>query len=59
MPKPLGLKNIMSRFCEDCFLKNLLDGMDFPTPPEFLDRHTLNPCLTEAEFQKQLRAIKP
>ena len=40
--------------CGECGLRNLFDGLDMMTPPELLDKHTLRPALTQAEFRKSL-----
>ena len=54
-PKPTGLqKQPMSRMCDTCKVRNLLDLLDLPTPPELLDPHSKNPTLTEDEFCKEL-----
>ena len=54
-PKPTKLKTIpMTRCCETCQCKNLFDGLDMPTPPSLLDRHTKHPTLTDEEWRREL-----
>jgi hypothetical protein len=56
-PKPTKLKTIpMTRCCETCQYKNLFDGLDLPTPPDLLDRHTKHPTLTDAEWRRKLHS---
>lgn len=56
-PKPTKLKTTpMTRCCETCSVRNIFDGLDLPTPPELLDRHSKLPTLSEAEFRRKLRA---
>ncbi len=58
VPKPTRIKTVpMTRHCEHCFARNLIDGMDLPTPPDLLDRYTKNPALTEAEFKAKLKEL--
>ncbi len=38
-------------------VRNLFDGLDMPTPPELLDRHTKHPTISEREFKIQLSKI--
>lgn len=54
--EPIKLKALgkMSRFCDTCGLRNIIDGLDMPTPPELLDSHSKIPTLTEEEFQRKL-----
>lgn len=55
-PKPTKLKKIpMTRCCETCQCKNFFDGLDLPTPPSLIDRHTKHPTLSDAEWRKKLR----
>lgn len=44
----------MTKCCPDCACRNLLDGLDLPTPPILLDRHTKHPTLTDAEWRREL-----
>ena len=54
-PKPTKLRiTKMTTCCETCQCKNLFDGLDLPTPPGLLDRHTKHPTLTDAEWRKKL-----
>jgi hypothetical protein len=54
-PQPTGIKLMpMTRHCDDCRFRNLLDGLDLPTPPEYLDHHTKHPTLSEWEFREKL-----
>ncbi len=46
------------RFCETCMFRNLTDGLDMPTPPELLDKHSKHPTLTDREYQDKLNAVK-
>lgn len=43
-----------SRMCEACMCRNLIDACGLPTPPELLDKYTMHPTLTEAEFRLKL-----
>ncbi len=43
-----------SDFCEACQCRNLMDGLNLPTPPEMLDKYTRNFTLTQEEFQKKM-----
>lgn len=53
-PKPTKLKTIpMTRCCETCACRNLLDGLDLPTPPSLLDRQTKHPTFTDAEWLRK------
>lgn len=54
-PKPTKLLvTKMTTRCETCQCKNLFDGLDMPTPPSLLDKHTKHPTLTDAEWRKKL-----
>lgn len=54
-PEPTGLKNMpLTRCCDPCKLRNLHDGLDLPTPPDLLDKHTKHPTLTKEEFYRRL-----
>jgi len=56
VPKPTKLLTIkFTRFCETCLVKNLFDLMALPTPPELLDKHTVDPCITEEIYFKKLK----
>ncbi len=46
-----------SSFCGLCSCRNLHDALGFPTPPELLDPHSLNPALTKEEFQRKLKEM--
>ena len=51
-PKQTKLRtHKMTTCCEACEFRNILDGLDLPTPPSMVDRHTKNPTLTDAEWQ--------
>jgi len=52
-PNPL----IEPRHCSICQTRNLLDGLDMPTPPDLLDKHSRHPTLSERHFQKALSEI--
>jgi len=39
-------------------MRNLFDGLGVPTPPEFLDRYTKHPTLSEEEFRRKLHGEK-
>lgn len=55
VPKPTNVKVVpITRFCDDCQVRNLFDGFDLPTPPELLDRHTKHPTLSEREFKARM-----
>ncbi len=43
--------------CAMCQLRNLYDGLEFPTPPALLDYWTKNPCLTDAEYKEKVGKI--
>jgi len=54
-PEPTGLQiTKMSTCCDECKFRNLMDGLDLPTPPEMLDRHTKLPTLTDEEYRRKL-----
>lgn len=54
-PRPTRLKfRPMTDHCNTCMARNILDGLDLPTPPELLDRFTKHPALTNKEFQEML-----
>ena len=54
--EPRWLKELrkQSECCIDCSYRNLMDGLDLPTPPEYLDRHTKHPTLTQEEYKKEV-----
>lgn len=37
--------------CEPCSMRNVLDGLGLPTPPELLDPYTKKPTLSRAEYR--------
>ena len=43
--------------CENCQARNLFDGLDLPTPPELLDKHTKHPTLSQWQYRKEM--LKP
>lgn len=45
----------MTKCCETCQCKNLFDGLDMPTPPSLLDKHTKHPTLSDREWRKKLK----
>ena len=49
----------LTRHCEDCGVRNILDGLGLPTPPGMLDRHTRRPALTDEEFRRKLHEPGP
>jgi hypothetical protein len=55
-PRPihLGGTKRMTRMCEDCQFRNLMDGLGLPTPPCLLDRHTKVPTLSEREYNQTI-----
>ncbi len=54
-PEPTRLKTIpMTRHCQRCHTRNVLDGLGLPTPPELLDRFSRNPALSKAEYYRKL-----
>jgi hypothetical protein len=57
-PRLLERLQKMSTHCGVCEARNLFDGLDLPTPPRFLDRHTKRPTLSEREFQAELQKDK-
>lgn len=52
------LGNLIVGCCEECQLRNVLDRLDLPTPPELLDHHTRIPALTEDAWVQKLRDEK-
>ncbi|MEM4408618.1 MAG: hypothetical protein QXI19_07735 [Candidatus Caldarchaeum sp.] len=40
--------------CPVCRARNLLDGLELPTPPFLCDPHTKHPCLTDKEFLEKI-----
>lgn len=54
IPEPLFKSGKLPLCCDDCCVKNLTDALGFPTPPDMLDRHTLRPTLTEAEYDEEM-----
>lgn len=52
-PNPL----IKPRHCTTCQTRNLIDGLDMPTPPALLDKFTRHPTLTERQFQKAISEL--
>ena len=59
-PRPTELKVIgLTRFCEECMCRNLMDGLGLPTPPEMLDKYSKYPTLTRREFNKKLSEPTP
>lgn len=48
---------IEPRHCKTCQTRNLLDGLDLPTPPELLDKHSKHPTLSDRQFQNEIFAI--
>lgn len=57
-PVLLEAINKMSTCCEVCTYRNLTDACGLPTPPELLDPHSMDPALTEEEYQKKLKEHK-
>lgn len=58
-PQPTKLKTIKyTRCCDTCKVRNLFDGLDMPTPPEFLDKYTKHPTLSEREFKIELNKVE-
>lgn len=58
-PQPTNLKSRpMTTFCKECGLRNFLDSLDLPTPPDFLDRYTKHPTLTKDEFKTKMASEK-
>lgn len=49
-----GFGFLLTKCCENCLFKNLLDALNMPTPPDLLDRYTKHPTLTEAEWRRKL-----
>lgn len=45
-----------NRCCATCSVRNLMDALGLPTPPNLLDAHTKKPTLTQDEYY---RAIAP
>lgn len=58
-PVLLPAINKMATCCETCRLRNILDGLDLPTPPELLDCHTKHPTLTSQEFAREINKPTP
>lgn len=57
-PEPSRLKAMgMTRCCKQCQFRNLMDGLDIPTPPAMLDRHTKVPTLTDREYRKAMKEL--
>lgn len=55
-PRPTRLKGIpMTRCCEECACRNFFDGLDLPTHPSLLDKHTKNPTLTPEEWRRKIK----
>lgn len=52
-PNPL----IKPRHCSLCQTRNLIDGLDLPTPPILLDKHSRHPTLTERHFKRALEEM--
>jgi hypothetical protein len=53
-PRWLDGLNKWNSCCRQCGMRNLLDGLDMPTPPIMLDAKTKHPTLTDAEFDQKL-----
>jgi DNA-directed RNA polymerase subunit RPC12/RpoP len=57
-PERRKLLKTMSMCCRACEFKNFFDGLDLPTPPNLLDRHTKHPTLTQAEWYDKFKEVK-
>lgn len=57
-PKKLFKSKLLQRMCDDCQYRNLMDNMDFPTPPEMLDPFTKIPTLTDDEYKRAIQNVK-
>lgn len=59
-PRPTRLKKLgMTRCCEKCQFRNLMDGLGLPTPPDMIDRHTRHPALTQDEYRTMMVNHQP
>ena len=47
-----------NRCCSVCSVRNLMDGLGLPTPPELLDAHTKKPTLTNEEYHRKMERKK-
>jgi len=54
MPEWNDRLGFFSRCCKTCSVRNFFDGLELPTPPELLDRHTVHPTLTDEEWRRKL-----
>lgn len=54
-PEKTRLKKMpMTRCCDECKVRNLMDGLGLPTPPNLLDPFTTRPTLTDQEYKREL-----
>lgn len=50
-------KPFIPKCCDKCRYNNLIDGLGLPSHPSLLDKHTVNPALTNHEYNKKMRAL--
>ena len=40
-------------YCDGCQIRNFLDKVNAPTPPALIDTETVNPTLSNEQFERQ------